>query len=135
MFTKKAKQNEQHSASQWPLISEFRLIPIFRLVFYSQALDGIAIQVARVFAFRNHEVLEAASLVAGPPGVPEIARPARARGVGKISDLRVADRLSVRAGEHGDVADLAVAGKSYDGILIALVMGDDPNLLALLLRL
>src|SRR4029077_13408328 len=112
-----------------------QLIPIFRLVFHAKALDGIAIQVALAFAFRDNEVFEAASFVADFPGIAEIARPARARGLRNISDLRVADWLAIRAGERGDVAHLAAAVKSNDDILIAPVVGKRPNLLAFILGL
>jgi len=44
--------------------------------------------------------------------------------------VRVADRLAFRAGQHGDVAKLTAAVKANNGILIALVMAEDPNLLA-----
>jgi hypothetical protein len=55
--------------------------------------------------------------------------------VGNISDIRVADRLAIRAGENSDVAHLAVAVKANDGVLKALVTGEGPNLLAFILGL
>jgi hypothetical protein len=111
------------------------LIAIFALVFEPQALDGITIQVMLVFAFCNDEVFEAGSLVVEFPGVAEIARPARARGLCNISDIRIVDRLAIRAGEDGNVAHLVVAVESNDGVLKALVMGEGPNLLAFILGL
>jgi hypothetical protein len=93
------------------------LIAIFALVFEPQALDGITIQVVLVFAFCN------------------IARPARARGLCNVSDIRVVDRLAIRAGEDGNVAHLVVAVESNDRVLKALVMGECPNLLAFILGL
>jgi hypothetical protein len=110
-------------------------IAIFPLVFYPQALDGKTIQVALAFAFCNDEVFEVPSLVANSPCVADIARSARARGLHNISDIRIADRLAIRAGEHGDVTHVAVAIKSNDGVLIVLVMGEGPNLLAFILGL
>jgi len=110
-------------------------IAVFALGFKAQALDGITIEVVRVFAFCDDEVVEAGSLVAEFPGVAEIPRAAGARGVGNIADIGVADGLAIRAGEDGDVADLAVAVKSNDGVLKALVMGEGPNLLAFILGL
>src|SRR5260370_14181744 len=110
-------------------------IPIFVGAFYVQALDGVAIQVELVFAFRNNEVIEAASFVVGSPCVTQIPRPARAGGIGEIPDVRVADRPAVRAGQHGDVADMTAAVKADNGVLISLVMAEDPNLLALILGL
>jgi hypothetical protein len=110
-------------------------IAIFALVFDAQAFDGVLIQVVRVSAFGDDEVFEAPCLVAEPPGVAEIARPAGARGMRNVSDIRVADQFAILADEEGDEAHLAVAVKSNDGVLIALVMGEGPNLLAFILGL
>jgi len=69
------------------------VIPIFHLAFHVKALDGIAIQVAIVLAFRNNDVLEAPNIIVGFPCVAQISRPSRTRGARKISEVRVADRL------------------------------------------
>jgi len=53
------------------------VIPIFHLAFHVKALDGIAIQVAIVFAFRNNDVLEAPNIIVGFPCVAQISRPSR----------------------------------------------------------
>jgi hypothetical protein len=110
-------------------------IAIFTLVFQAQALEGVTIQVVLIFAFGNNEVFETTSFVHKFPCVAEVAWPAGTRGMRNISYIRIADRLAMRAGEHGDVADLAVAVESNDGVLIALVVGEGPNLLAFILGL
>ena len=107
---------------------------LVRFLLNSQALDGIAIQAVRVFAFDRDLIIQMLFFIVHGPGVAEVAGLAEAAGFCQIADVFVIDRLAVWTRKRRYVAYPAVVVESDDDILVTAVVVENPNLLAFVFR-